>query len=117
MPGLRERLRQAKAPKIAVSPIVSGQAIKGPAAKMMQELGEMISPLTVVDHLGDLLDGFVLDSQDADLSDAVILPALVTDTIMHDIHSKARLARAVVDFGLVTQSNSTISSVDPSSAR
>ncbi|MCB0115823.1 MAG: 2-phospho-L-lactate transferase [Caldilineaceae bacterium] len=116
VPGLRERLRQAKAPKIGVSPIVSGQAIKGPAAKMMQELGEMISPLTVVDHLGDLLDGFVIDEQDADLADAVVLPALVTDTIMRDVASKARLARAVVDFGLTTQSNH-ISSADTPSAR
>ena len=115
VPGLRDRLRNAKAPKIGVSPIVSGQAIKGPAAKMMQELGEMISPITVVDHLGDLLDGFVIDSQDADLADAVILPALVTDTIMRDLQSKADLARAVVEFGIVTQSNSTVSPIDSSS--
>lgn len=114
VPGLRDRLRNAKAPKIGVSPIVSGQAIKGPAAKMMQELGELISPITVVDHLGDLLDGFVIDCQDADLADAVILPALVTDTIMHDLNSKAALARAVVEFGLATQSNSTVSSIDSS---
>ena len=115
VPGLRDRLRNAKAPKIGVSPIVSGQAIKGPAAKMMQELGEMISPITVVDHLGDLLDGFVIDRQDADLADAVILPALVTDTIMRDLQSKADLARAVVEFGIVTQSNSTVSPIDSSS--
>lgn len=115
VPGLRDRLRNAKAPKIGVSPIVSGQAIKGPAAKMMQELGELISPITVVDHLGDLLDGFVIDRQDADLADAVILPALVTDTIMHDLQSKADLARAVVEFGIVTQSNSTVSPLDSSS--
>lgn len=115
VPGLRDRLRNAKAPKIGVSPIVSGQAIKGPAAKMMQELGELISPITVVDHLGDLLDGFVIDRQDADLADAVILPALVTDTIMRELQSKADLARAVVEFGLVTQSNSTVSPIDSSS--
>jgi LPPG:FO 2-phospho-L-lactate transferase len=99
VPGIRQRLRTLPVPKVAVSPIVAGQAIKGPAAKMMKELGEMISPLTVVDHFGDVIDGFVLDEQDADLSDAVILPALVTDIIMTDKASKARLARDVLAFG------------------
>ncbi|RLT40215.1 MAG: 2-phospho-L-lactate transferase [Chloroflexi bacterium] len=98
VPGLRDFLRQCKAPKIAVSPIVNGQALKGPASKMMRELGEMSSPLTVVDHLGDLLDGFVIDRADADLSDAVILPALVTGTIMTDLSSKERLAQEILTF-------------------
>lgn len=100
VPGMRDRLRNGKARRLAVSPIVSGQAIKGPAAKMMQELGEMISPITVVDHLGDVLDGFVLDERDAALADAVILPALLTDTIMTDRASKTTLAQAVLEFGL-----------------
>lgn len=64
IPGLRQQLRRMKAPKIAVSPIVGGQAVKGPAAKMMRELGNSISPLTVVDHFDGLLTGFV-DEQDA----------------------------------------------------
>jgi LPPG:FO 2-phospho-L-lactate transferase len=100
VPGLRTRLRNLKTPKIGVSPIISGQALKGPAAKMMKEMGEMISPLTVVDHLGDVLDGFVIDEQDAVLADAVILPVLVTDTIMVDTDTKVALARAAVEFGL-----------------
>jgi LPPG:FO 2-phospho-L-lactate transferase len=112
VPGMRERLCKIKAPKIAVSPIVSGQALKGPAAKMMRELGEMISPITVVDHLGDVLDGFVIDSQDGELSEAVILPALTTNTIMTDLESKADLARAVVEFGLSLHANHILTPVD-----
>lgn len=112
VPGMRERLCAIKAPKVGVSPIVSGQALKGPAAKMMSELGEMISPLTVVDHLGDVLDGFVIDDQDSALSEAVILPALVTNTVMSDLESKADLARAVLDFGLSLQSAPTLAPVD-----
>ncbi|CAN5873114.1 2-phospho-L-lactate transferase [soil metagenome] len=54
IPGVRQQLRRMAAPKIAVSPIVGGQAIKGPAAKMMRELGQSISPLTVVDHFDGL---------------------------------------------------------------
>lgn len=98
VPGLRDFLRHAKAPKIAVSPIVNGQALKGPASKMMRELGEMSSPLTVVDHLGDVLDGFVIDNADGELADAVILPALVTNTIMTDLPSKERLAQDILAF-------------------
>jgi LPPG:FO 2-phospho-L-lactate transferase len=112
VPGMRERLCAIKAPKIGVSPIVSGQALKGPAAKMMSELGEMISPLTVVDHLGDVLDGFVIDTQDGDLSEAVILPALTTNIIMSDLESKADLARAVVEFGLSLQADRLLSPID-----
>jgi len=98
VPGLRDLLRQSNVRKVAVSPIVGGQAVKGPAAKMMRELGEISSPLTVLDHLGDVLDGFVIDNADSALADAVILPALVTDTIMTDLASKERLARDILAF-------------------
>ncbi|NJN82584.1 MAG: hypothetical protein HC802_10140, partial [Caldilineaceae bacterium] len=114
VPGLRRQLRDARAPKIAVSPIVGGNAIKGPAAKMMRELGEMISPLTVVDHFADLLDGFVLDRQDDALRGAVGLPTLVTDTLMTDLASKTRLAHEVIDFASTLVVNSvTVSPSDP----
>ena len=56
---IRRLLHDAPAPKVAVSPIVGGAAVKGPAAKMMMELGQMVSPLTVADHFEGLLDGFV----------------------------------------------------------
>lgn len=98
VPGLRKRLREHPAPVVAISPIIGGQALKGPAAKLMREMGELISPLTVLDHFGDILDGFVMDQQDRALEEAVILPALVTDTIMTDAASKRRLAEEVLDF-------------------
>ncbi|MBX3052072.1 MAG: 2-phospho-L-lactate transferase [Caldilineaceae bacterium] len=106
VPGLRGMVRQSSAPRIAVSPIVGGQALKGPAAKMMRELGEVSSPLTVVDHLGDVLDGFVLDRADAVLADAVILHALVTGTVMTDLPSKERLAQEVLAFGATLRQSS-----------
>ena len=105
VPGFRDFLRQSNVPKVAVSPIVGGQALKGPAAKMMRELGEVSSPLTVLDHLGDVLDGFVIDNTDAALADAVILPALVTDTIMTDLPSKERLARQILAFAATLHSS------------
>ena len=99
VPGMRRLLQDASAPKVAVSPIVGGAAIKGPAAKMMRELGQMVSPLTVADHFEGLLDGFVLDHADGEIADAVVLPTLVTATMMTDLASKVALAQATLDFG------------------
>lgn len=86
---------------VAVSPIVGGQALKGPAAKMMRELGIEPSPVAVAQHYGDLLAGFVLDVQDADLERQVAglgLQTLVTDTVMRTPDDRVRLARQVLDF-------------------
>lgn len=98
VPNLARLLRDAPAPKLAVSPIVGGAAIKGPAAKMMRELGQMVSPITVADHFAGLLDGFVLDNVDAAVRDAFLMPTLVTDTLMTNLTSKERLAHEVLAF-------------------
>lgn len=101
LPGLAERLRAFAGPVVAVSPIVGGQALKGPAAKIMAELGVEASALAVAQHIAGRirLDGFVLDAVDAHLADAVAslgVTPLVTDTIMHDAASQERLAREVL---------------------
>jgi LPPG:FO 2-phospho-L-lactate transferase len=96
---MRRMIQDAPAPKVAVSPIVGGEAIKGPAAKMMRELGQMVSPLTVVDHFDDLLDGFVMDHSDAEIAGAVQVPTLVTATLMTDLASKKQLAQEIIAFG------------------
>jgi LPPG:FO 2-phospho-L-lactate transferase len=98
VPGMLRLIRHSGAPVIAVSPIVGGRALKGPAAKMMREMGQMISPLTVADHFARFIHGFVLDCEDAALEPAVHLPVLVTDTIMTDKASKERLAGEVLEF-------------------
>ena len=92
VPGVRRALQESPAPVIAVSPIVGGEALKGPAAKMMSELGLPTSALSVAEHYGSrseggLLDGFVLDRVDVDDEAAVraVVPqVLVTDTVMVD---------------------------------
>lgn len=101
LPGLAEWLRAFAGPVVAVSPIVGGQAIKGPAAKIMAELGVEASALAVAQHIAGRirLDGFVLDAVDAHLAGAVAslgITPLVTDTIMRDAASKERLARDVL---------------------
>jgi LPPG:FO 2-phospho-L-lactate transferase len=96
--GVRRFIRKLPAPKIAVSPIVGGRAIKGPAAKMMLEMGKEVSVRTVAEHLDGVLTGFVVDTADADLVDELSVPALAVNTLMVDLDTKAALAQAVLDF-------------------
>ena len=66
VPGMRAALAGCGAPVVAVSPIVGGRAVKGPTAKMMQELGLPVSAAAVAARYGDLLDGYVVDTADAE---------------------------------------------------
>lgn len=100
VPHMRRLLMEAQAPIVAVSPIIGGRALKGPAAKMMREMGQMPSPLTVVDHFAGLLDGFILDQEDAVLAPAVDLPVLVTNTIMSTPEVATALGHSVLSFGM-----------------
>jgi LPPG:FO 2-phospho-L-lactate transferase len=67
VPGMRELLRSCRAPVVAVSPIIGGQALKGPAAKMMAEHGETVSALSVARLYAGLVDVMIVDEADADL--------------------------------------------------
>jgi LPPG:FO 2-phospho-L-lactate transferase len=101
--GASEVIRACPAPVIAVSPIVRGQAIKGPAAKMMQEMGMPVSAGGVARfyHERGLLDGFVLDRQDAELADDIEslgVPVMMTNTVMLTLDDRIELAREVLDF-------------------
>lgn len=98
--GLNALLRKSDAPVVAVSPIVGGRALKGPAAKMMREMGHQEHlPPTVAEHYDSLLDGFVIDQQDRGEESRIPIPTLTTDTIMTDLQSKRRLAAEVLQFG------------------
>jgi LPPG:FO 2-phospho-L-lactate transferase len=101
VPGVRAALDKAKAPRVAVTPIVGGQAIKGPAAKMLAELGHDVSALGVARYYKDWVDGFVLDAQDAGLArdiEALGMTVRVADTMMRNDDDKRRLAAQVLEF-------------------
>ncbi len=98
--NLRTLLPRVRAPKVAVAPIVGGKALKGPAAKMMREMGLPVTPVTIAAHYDGLLDGFILDTEDAAAADHVRMPALVTNTVMSSLDDKAALAEAVLHFAL-----------------
>lgn len=103
LPGMAQKLRSLAAPVVAVSAIVGGLALKGPAAKIMAELGVEVSPAAVARHLTAQirLDGFVLDQTDTGSQPAVAalgITSLVTDTIMKDHAHKVGLAQDVLRF-------------------
>ena len=98
LPGMRDALRRARAPVIAVSPIVGGEAIKGPTAKMMQELAVPATAAQVAAHYGDLLDGFVLDQADAGAHGQLRPATIVAQTVMLTLADRVALAETVLRF-------------------
>jgi LPPG:FO 2-phospho-L-lactate transferase len=99
VPGVQAALRDTPAPVAAISPIVGGAAIKGPADRMLRDLGHEVSAVGVAAHYSDLLDAFILDTVDAAHAprvQALGMRALVTDTIMRGPAEKAALARAAL---------------------
>ena len=100
VPGIRPALLEK--PTLAVSPIIGGETVKGPAAKMYAELGFEPSAYTVSKHYAGLIDGFVLDQIDRDQENAIQgmeIQTLATDTWMKTIADRFRLAQEVLDFG------------------
>jgi len=83
---------------VAVSPIIGGKAVKGPAAKMYAELGIQPSATAVAEHYRGLLSGFVLDSVDKELTGQIDIPTLTTDTLMDSLTKRARLGGDVLNF-------------------
>jgi LPPG:FO 2-phospho-L-lactate transferase len=98
VPGLRDALRASGAPVIAVSPIIAGKALKGPAAKIMAELGLQPDCKSIARHYAGLIDGFVIDSQDLALAHDMALPVLTTGTVMRSLEDKVALATECLAF-------------------
>ena len=92
VPGLREAIEALACPRIAISPIVGGKAVKGPLAKIMAERGQAVSAEAVARHYAGLADVFLADPADAGFA----LPGLTVracDVMMRDTAGRARLAR------------------------
>ena len=100
VPGVRDALRDTSAPRVAVSPIVGGEAVKGPAAAMLRTLGHEVSALGVARLYTGLVDVFVLDEVDRALAPAIEalgMRAVVTDTMMTSPERRLALASEVVE--------------------
>jgi LPPG:FO 2-phospho-L-lactate transferase len=98
LPALRNALTGCAAPVIAVTPLIGGQAVKGPTAKLMEELGIEVSPGAVAKHYGAMLDGFILDEMDEDAAACIPVPVRIERTLMTDLDSKVALAGSAIAF-------------------
>ncbi len=103
VPGIRSALEEKLV--LAISPIIAGEAVKGPAAKMYLEMGIIPSANAVAKHYGNLLDGFIIDRQDEELMKGITnrethpLKVFCADTWMKTREDRVRLAGEVLDFG------------------
>lgn len=98
--GIRESLRQTKAPKIAITPIIAGAPVKGPADKLMRGLGLEVSAFSVANLYKDFLDTFILDTADFEEKARIEnlgIKVTVTNTIMKELKDKIQLAKVVLE--------------------
>ncbi|MCC6708988.1 MAG: 2-phospho-L-lactate transferase [Gammaproteobacteria bacterium] len=101
VPGVRDALQQCTAPVIAVSPIVAGLAIKGPTAKIMEELALAQTAAAVAAHYGTLIDGFILDETDRHLAAQISTQTLrvsCAQSVMVTLDDRINLAHTALDF-------------------
>jgi len=101
VPGVRDAIAKARVPRLAVSPIIGGRALKGPAAKIMRELGKAVSAIEIANFYHGLVDGLVIDNVDAKLCDAISATGIrpfETATVMRNAQDRQQLAHDVVRF-------------------
>src|ERR671920_1744464 len=101
LPGMTEALEASSAPKVAVSPIVGGRALKGPADRMLASLGHEVSSTGVARMYADLADGMVVDRIDEGEQEAIEsigMRVFATDAVMRDAADRARLASETLEF-------------------
>jgi len=99
IPGVREILLERRADVVAVSPLIGGAALKGPADRLLDELGHAVSTLGVVDFYEGLVGTWVIDDADASLGDQIRERGVrveVTTTIMAESDNAQRLAKVVL---------------------
>ncbi len=100
VPGMRDLLRQTKAPVVAISPVVGGASLKGPTDRMLADLGMEVSATQVARLYSDFADVFILDLQDESAKaeiEALGLKVCVTNTVMSGLEEKIALARTALE--------------------
>ena len=101
--GVRPGLRSTPAPVVAVSPIVGGKALKGPAARIMEELGMAPGNLAIAEYYRDFLDGLIIDRIDEHEAAAVEklgIKVKIADTVMRSMQDRIDLAETTLEFAL-----------------
>ncbi|MCI0665806.1 MAG: 2-phospho-L-lactate transferase [Acidobacteria bacterium] len=99
VPGIRDLLKETKATRMAISPVVGGASLKGPTDRMLTDLGMEVSARQVAKLYADLIDIFILDRRDETAKEEIEqlgMKVVVTDTVMSDTDKKIALARAAI---------------------
>jgi LPPG:FO 2-phospho-L-lactate transferase len=94
--GVRDALRHCRAPVVAVSPIIGGRAVKGPTAKMMEELGLPVDAIAVARHYRDFLNFYIADETDRGQVADIDVPTVFAPTLMVTPADRERLACVVL---------------------
>lgn len=116
VPGVREALRTTAAPVVAISPLVAGKPIKGPADRLLSGLGIEVSVTGVASLYHDFLDTFVIDLQDAgerERLEQLGLTVIITDTIMRDMETSVALARTTIEHSHKKRWRAAVSGREP----
>ena len=107
LPWFREALHRARAPIVAISPLIGGAAVKGPTAKIMSELNRPTTPAAIAEHYSEWLDGLVIDGADVRHERALELPVHTTGTLMTTDADRVRLARETLSFAALLAARPT----------
>jgi LPPG:FO 2-phospho-L-lactate transferase len=100
IPGIKEAIKRSKAYKVAISPIIGGKAVRGPAHKMMKELRNEPSSFGVAAIYKELINVMIIDNRDVNLKTSINdlgMSVIVTNTLMDNIDSKINLARLALN--------------------
>lgn len=98
---IKQTLMQSNKPRVAVSPIIGRDSVKGPTAKIMQEMGLEVNVMTIANHYENLIDGLIIDNTDEEYIQAIEsfgVKVKVTNILMHDNDDKTRLAEEAIEF-------------------
>ncbi len=98
---IKQTLMKSNKPRVAVSPIIGRDSVKGPTAKIMQEMGLEVNVMTIANHYENLIDGLIIDNTDEEYIQAIEsfgVKVKVTNILMHDNDDKTRLAEEAIEF-------------------
>ena len=98
---IKQTIMQSNKPRVAVSPIIGGDSVKGPTAKIMEEMGLEVNVITIANHYQDLIDGLIIDNTDLEYVQAIESSGIkvkVSNILMNNNDDKTRLAEEAIEF-------------------
>jgi len=98
---IKQSIMKSQKPRIAVSPLIGGDSVKGPTAKIMSEMDLEVNVLTIANHYENLIDGLIIDNTDEEYAQAIESSGIkvkISNILMNDNDDKIRLAQEALEF-------------------